>query len=38
MVSGPGGYRFSDYLRIGPPLNLLVGTVSVILTPLLWPL
>jgi len=37
MVYGPGGYRFSDYLRIGVPLDLLVGTVAVLLIPLVWP-
>jgi len=37
MVYGPGGYRFTDYLRVGIPLNLLIGTVSVSLTPLIWP-
>ena len=37
MVYGPGGYRFSDYLRIGLPLNLLVGAVAVLLAPLVWP-
>jgi di/tricarboxylate transporter len=37
MVYGPGGYRFSDYLRIGLPLNLLLGVVTVGLTPLIWP-
>jgi di/tricarboxylate transporter len=37
MVYGPGGYRFSDYLRIGLPLNLLVGTLTVLLAPLIWP-
>jgi di/tricarboxylate transporter len=37
MVYGPGNYRFGDYFRIGAPLNLLVGTVAVALTPLVWP-
>jgi di/tricarboxylate transporter len=37
MVFGPGGYRFTDYLRIGLPLTLLVGLLTVILTPLIWP-
>ncbi|MEZ5502199.1 MAG: hypothetical protein R3E50_05920 [Halioglobus sp.] len=37
MVYGPGGYRFSDYLRIGVPLNLLLGLVTVALAPLVWP-
>ncbi|MBM4310545.1 MAG: SLC13 family permease [Deltaproteobacteria bacterium] len=37
MVYGPGGYRFGDYLRIGIPLNLTIGCVSVALAPLIWP-
>jgi di/tricarboxylate transporter len=37
MVYGPGGYRFSDFLRIGTPLNLLLGAVAVLLIPILWP-
>jgi di/tricarboxylate transporter len=37
MVYGPGGYRFSDYIRIGLPLNLLIGLVCVLLAPFIWP-
>jgi di/tricarboxylate transporter len=37
MVYGPGNYRFTDYLRIGGLLNLLMGAVAVTLTPLVWP-
>ncbi len=37
MVYGPGGYRFSDYLRIGVPLNLLVAASTVTIAPLIWP-
>ncbi len=37
MVYGPGGYRFGDYLRIGVPLNLLFGCMTVLLAPLIWP-
>jgi len=37
MIYGPGGYRFSDYLRFGGPLNLLVMAVTVALAPLIWP-
>jgi di/tricarboxylate transporter len=37
MVYGPGGYRFSDYTRIGTPLGLVVGTTALLLTPLVWP-
>ncbi len=34
MVYGPGGYRFADYLRVGLPLNVVVGCVS--LGMILW--
>lgn len=37
MVYGPGGYRFSDYLRLGVPLSLLAGVVSLWLIPIFWP-
>ena len=37
MVYGPGGYRFVDYLRIGSPLNVLLGVVAVLLAPFIWP-
>ncbi|MCB0079037.1 MAG: SLC13 family permease [Anaerolineales bacterium] len=37
MVYGPGGYRFSDYTRVGLPLSLILWLVSVIMIPLLWP-
>jgi di/tricarboxylate transporter len=37
MVSGPGGYRFTDYLWLGIPLNLLIWVLTVLLTPLVWP-
>ena len=36
MVYGPGGYRSSDYLRLGVPLSIIVGIVTVIVTPLIW--
>jgi di/tricarboxylate transporter len=32
MVYGPGGYRFTDYLRAGVPLNLLVVTLITTMT------
>jgi di/tricarboxylate transporter len=37
MVYGPGGYRGSDFLRIGGPLSLLVWVTTVIVTPLAFP-
>jgi len=36
MVFNVGGYRFGDFLRIGVPLTLLVGLVTVSLVPLVW--
>lgn len=38
LVMGPGGYRFSDYWRLGLPLSLLVGAAAVFLIPRFWPL
>ena len=38
MVYGPGGYRFSDFTRVGVPLNIIVMLVSCALIPLIWPL
>ena len=37
MVYGPGGYRFSDYVRIGVPLDLVFMAVTVSITPLIYP-
>lgn len=36
MVYGIGGYRFSDYLRLGLPLTLVVVALVVILVPRIW--
>ncbi|WP_126978697.1 SLC13 family permease [Frigidibacter oleivorans] len=38
MVYGPGGYRFTDYVRLGLPLNVVTGLVACVMIPLLWPL
>lgn len=38
MVYGPGGYRFTDFLRVGIPLNLSTGIFASLLIPLFWPL
>jgi di/tricarboxylate transporter len=38
MVYGPGGYRFSDFTRVGLPLNIIVMLVVCALIPLIWPL
>lgn len=38
LVYGPGGYRFTDFMRVGIPLNLSVGLLASALIPLMWPL
>lgn len=38
LVYGPGGYRFTDFLKIGVPLNLSVGLLASALIPFIWPL
>jgi di/tricarboxylate transporter len=37
MVYGPGGYRFSDFARIGIVLNIALGILAVLLAPMIWP-
>jgi di/tricarboxylate transporter len=37
IVFGPGGYRFSDYVRAGLGLNILVWAVAMLVIPRLWP-
>ena len=37
MVVGPGGYKFSDFLKIGVPFTLIVMVVTVFLVPVLFP-
>ena len=37
MVYGPGGYKFSDYIRVGLPLSITLWVMAVILIPILWP-
>jgi di/tricarboxylate transporter len=38
MVMEPGGYRFSDYWKLGLPLLILYGLVAVFLVPVFWSL
>ena len=38
MVYGPGGYKFSDFTRIGLPLNIVTGVTACLLIPVFWPL
>lgn len=37
MVMGPGGYKFSDYVKFGLPLNIAVGITALVLVPVVWP-
>lgn len=36
MVYGPGGYKFTDFTKIGLPLNLMVATITIFLVPKIW--
>jgi di/tricarboxylate transporter len=38
LIMGPGGYRFSDYIKIGGPLTLIVFVAVMLLLPVFWPL
>lgn len=37
IVFGPGGYKFSDFTRIGLPLNILLWLTASVLIPMIWP-
>jgi len=38
LVFSPGGYRFTDYVKVGLPLMLIFLAVSLVLVPVIWPL
>jgi len=38
LVYGPGGYKFTDFLRFGIPLNLTLAPIVSFVIPFLWPL
>jgi di/tricarboxylate transporter len=38
MVYGPGRYRFTDFVRVGSLLTLLIYVIAIVLVPLIWPL
>jgi len=38
LVMGPGGYRFSDYIKLGVPLTLVIFVAVMLLLPIFWPL
>ena len=37
MVYGPGGYKFSDYIKVGLPLALIMFVLALIFIPIFWP-
>ncbi len=37
LVYGAGGYRFADFLKVGVPMNILVGITAVLIIPIFWP-
>lgn len=37
MVYGPGGYHFTDFVRVGLPLNVTLTLLGTFLIPLIWP-
>jgi di/tricarboxylate transporter len=37
MVYGPGGYKFSDYVKVGMPLSITLWLMATWMIPKLWP-
>ena len=37
MVYGPGGYKFSDYIRVGLPLAIIFWLTAIFVLPIIWP-
>jgi di/tricarboxylate transporter len=38
LVLGPGGYRFTDYIKVGVPLTIVVLAIVLLVLPVFWPL
>ena len=38
MVYGPGGYKFTDFTRVGLPLQIILLLLALVLIPVIWPL
>ncbi|MEM6886850.1 MAG: SLC13 family permease [Pseudomonadota bacterium] len=37
LIYGPGGYRFTDFIKVGLPLNLSIGVIASLIIPVVWP-
>jgi len=38
MVYGPGNYKFTDFFKVGFPLQVILWTIVIILAPIIWPM
>jgi di/tricarboxylate transporter len=38
LIMGPGGYKFSDYIRVGLPLTIVCLITVMLVLPIFWPL
>lgn len=38
LVYGPGGYRFSDFMRIGLPMNFIILAANIFIVNIVYPL
>ncbi len=38
LVYGPGGYKFTDFVKVGLPLNISIGLIASLFIPVFWPL
>jgi di/tricarboxylate transporter len=37
MVYGPGGYKFSDFIKVGLPLSIIFWLLAILFIPIIWP-
>jgi len=37
MVYGPGGYKFSDFIKVGLPLSIIFWLTAILFIPKIWP-
>ena len=37
LIYGPGGYQFSDFVKVGTPLTLIVAVIVSLMAPMIWP-
>ena len=37
LIYGPGGYQFSDFVKVGVPLTFIVAVIVSLMAPMIWP-